>query len=66
MLKDLNAILQVSQMLFYFEGSRKIILSSEIESHKIWESSETWKICLQRVINYKFHDAVKQLEKERE
>lgn len=53
-------------MLFYFEGSRKVTLSNEIEEHKIWANSETWKVCLQRVINQKFHDAVKQLEKEKE
>ena len=65
-LKDLNAVLQISQMLFHFEGIRKVILSNEIVSHKIWENSETWKVCLQRMINQKFHDAVKQLEREKE
>lgn len=64
-LKELHSVLQVALMLFYFEGNRKVVLCSEIEKHKVWDDSETWKACLQRVINQKFRDAVDQLEKER-
>lgn len=60
--KDLHAIMQVSQLLFYFQGSRKVFLSSEIEQHKLWQNSEMWQICVSKIINYKFHEAIRNME----
>jgi len=54
--------MQVSQLLFYFQGSRKVFLSSEIESHPLWQNSEMWQICVSKIINYKFHEAIRQME----
>ncbi len=64
-MKELHSVLQVAQMIFYFDGNRKVVLCSEIDKHRAWDDADTWKACLQRVINQKFRDAVDQLEKER-
>ena len=41
------------------------MLSAELAKHPIWDDAEVWKLCLQRVINIKFQDAVTLLEKQK-
>lgn len=45
-LKELYALMVVSQMLFYMDGNRKIHLSTEIDQHPVWQDIEIWKMCL--------------------
>lgn len=65
-LKELNSIMHVSQLLFTFKedsaaGNRltKVFLNAYINEHEIWQDADIWRLCLQRLINMKFHDAVK-------
>lgn len=44
----------------------KVYLSGYICDHQIWQEVKVWRLSLQRLINLKFHDAVKSLEKARE
>lgn len=46
--------------------SVKVYLSSYICEHQIWQEVRVWRLSLQRLINLKFHDAVKAQEKARE
>ena len=39
--------------------SVKVYLSSYICEHQIWQEVRVWRLSLQRLINLKFHDAVK-------
>ena len=55
----------VSQMLFYVENGRRTLFSTELDKHQIWLNSEIWKVCLSRVINLKFQDALQSLEKQK-
>lgn len=55
----------VSQMLFYVENGRRTLFSTELDKHQIWLNSEIWKVCLSRVINLKFQDALQNLEKQK-
>lgn len=66
-MKELISIMHCSQLLFTFKedggaGGRmtKVFLNSYISEHEIWQDVEVWRLCLQRLINLKFHDAVKQ------
>lgn len=63
---DLYAIIISSHNLFYFEGNRKCFLTSEIDKHKLWRDPEMWRMCVQKIINFKFHEALKNLEKSKE
>ena len=68
-LKELNSVMHASQLLFTFKneaqklgsGTRsiKVYLSLYIDDHEIWQDVKIWRLCLQRLINLKFHDAVK-------
>ena len=70
-LRELNSIMQASQLLFVFrhetvtgmKGTQqrlvKVFLSSYFDDHEIWQDVKVWRLCLQRLINVKFHDAVK-------
>lgn len=65
-LKELNSIMHASQLFFTFRddnasGNRltKVFLSAYIIEHEIWQDENIWRLCLQRIINAKFHDAVK-------
>ena len=60
--KDLQAIMNASQILFIYQGSRKVCLSAEIEQHPLWQNNEMWKYCVSKIINYKFHEAIRQIE----
>lgn len=44
----------------------KVYLSGYICEHQIWQEVKVWRLSLQRLINLKFHDAVKALEKSKE
>lgn len=46
--------------------SVKVYLSSYICDHSIWQEVKVWRLSLQRLINLKFHDAVKTQEKIKE
>lgn len=46
--------------------SVKVFLSSYICDHQIWQEVKVWRLSLQRLINLKFHDAVKAQEKAKE
>ena len=46
--------------------SVKVFLSSYICEHQIWQEVKVWRLSLQRLINLKFHDAVKAQEKAKE
>jgi hypothetical protein len=37
----------------------KVFLNAYINEHEVWQDVEVWRLCLQRLINLKFHDAVK-------
>ena len=39
--------------------SVKVFLSNYICEHQIWQEVKVWRLSLQRLINLKFHDAVK-------
>jgi hypothetical protein len=59
--------MHVQQLLFTFRedaGGRltKIYLNAYIQDHEIWQDVEVWRLCLQRHINLKFHDAVKSIQ----
>ena len=65
-LKELNSIMHASQLLLTFKedsaaGNRltKVFLNAYINEHEIWQDEDIWRLCLQRLINMKFHDAVK-------
>lgn len=62
-MRELRAIMQVSHLLFSFDGNRKVYLASEIDQHRVWQNHEAWKLCLQKTITLKFHEAVEQLQK---
>lgn len=52
-------------MVYTQEDGRRQPLSSLLAAHPIWMETEVWKLCLQRVINLKFQDAVTLLEKQK-
>ena len=68
--------MHASQLLFVFKEenakmhgstrSVKVYLSSYINDHQIWQEVKVWRLSLQRLINLKFHDAVKAQEKQKE
>lgn len=76
-LRELNQIMHASQLIFIFKdeslpnkggGIRniKVYLSSYIDDHTIWQDVKVWKLCLQRLINFKFLEAVKSQERSKE
>ena len=68
-LRELNSIMHASQLLFIFKEenvnvhgstrSVKVYLSNYINDHQIFQEVKVWRLSLQRLINLKFHDAVK-------
>jgi len=47
-----------------YEGkTTKVYLTRYVADHPLWQDRNMWLICVQRVINQKFHEAVKTLEK---
>ena len=64
-LKELHSLMVIGQMIFIIHNGRKLYLNTELDVHPIWQDTEIWKVCLQRVINLKFQDGVLNLEKQK-
>ncbi len=64
-LRELHSLMHAGQHLYHFEQGRRQTLAIEFYQHDAWQNIESWKMCLQRVINNRFAEACENIEKER-
>jgi hypothetical protein len=66
-LRELHAMLNISQLIFHFDTSgRRITIGTEFDRHPIWTNLEVWKQVLQRLVNAKFVEACEKIEKDKQ
>jgi len=60
--KTLYAIVRASQFVFYQNEAekKKLLLSTALSAHAIWQEKQIWVSCIQKCINQKFVEAVHQ------
>jgi len=61
-MRELYCVMQASHVFYHIQekDNRKVCLTTEVDQHRIFQSYEAWRLCIQKTINMKFHDAVNQ------
>lgn len=61
--KVIYSILHCSQQIMHLkEGDNndktRVYLTHYLSDHGIWQEHNVWKVCIQKIINQKFHEAI--------
>lgn len=58
--KIVYAILHSSQFIFHSNdiSQPKVYLTSLLNDHGLWQETQVWKVCIQKLLNHKFHEAI--------